>query len=248
MRDHSLIGKFICLWPTEKALHGSITTKWKPKGHIILQLGPKGFFTVISNCLEDRNRVLDGGPYFFNAVGLYLRGWIEHFNSNKEDLSWAPVWLHLYSLPLEYSDEDSLQDIGNGLGEFIKVEEETNLNRYTSYVWIFVYMYLRKALSDVVSLYHDDYEWLQTIDYEHVPFRCRKCHALGHLFQDCPSNKKSTTTPSMEKSDPDGFTKVPNRKKTHKKPSTSVKQPVTSTSLPSTTTTLKSYTSQRFIF
>jgi len=45
---------------------------------------------------------------------------------------------------------------------------------------------------------------------------------------------KSTTTPSMDKSDPDGFTKVPNRKNTHKKPSTSVKKPVTSTSLPST--------------
>lgn len=95
-------------------------------------------------------------------------------------------------------------------------------------------MHLSKALPDAVSLYHDDYEWLQIIDYEHVPFHCRKCHAQGHLFQDCPSNMKSMTTPSMDKSDSDGFTKVPNRKKTHKKPSPSVKKPVTSTSLPST--------------
>lgn len=105
----------------EKALHGWITAKWKPKWHITLQLGPKGFFTAIFNCLEDRNRVLDGGPYFFNALGLYLRGWIKHFNPDKEDLSWALVWLGLYSLPQEYWDEDSLRDIGNGLGEFIKV-------------------------------------------------------------------------------------------------------------------------------
>ena len=108
MRDHALIGKFIGLWPTEKALHGWIAAKWKPKGHITLQLGPKGFFTAIFNCLEDRNRVLDGGTYFFNTVGLYLIGWIERFNPDKEDLSWAPVWLQLYSLPLEYWDEDSL--------------------------------------------------------------------------------------------------------------------------------------------
>jgi len=87
MRDHALIGKFIGLWPMEKALHGCIVAKWKPKGHITLQLGPKGFFIAIFNCLEDQNRVLDGGPYFFNAVGLYLRGWIDCFNSNKEDLS-----------------------------------------------------------------------------------------------------------------------------------------------------------------
>ena len=140
----------------------------------------------------------------------------------------------LFSLSLEYWDEDSLRDIGNGLGEFIKVAEETKLKRYTSYVRICVYMHLSNALPDVVSLYHDDYEWLQIIYYKHVRFCYRKCHALGHLFRDCPSNMKSTTTPSMDKFDPNGFTKVPNRKKTHKKPSTLVKKLVTSTSLPST--------------
>lgn len=72
MKDHALIGKFIGFWPTEKALQGWITSKWKPKGHVTLQLGHKGFFTATFNCLEDRNRVLDGGPYFFNATGLYL--------------------------------------------------------------------------------------------------------------------------------------------------------------------------------
>ena len=66
MGDHTLIGKFIGFWPTEKALQGWIAAKWKPKGHTTLQLGPKGFFTVIFIYLEDRNRVLDEGPYFFN--------------------------------------------------------------------------------------------------------------------------------------------------------------------------------------
>lgn len=71
-----LIGKFVSLWPIEKALRSQINVKWHPKGHITLQLGPKGFFIAIFNCLEDRNKVLDGGPYFFNVVGMFLRnGW-----------------------------------------------------------------------------------------------------------------------------------------------------------------------------
>jgi len=53
VRDNDLIGKFIGLWPTEKVLCGWITVKWNPKGHITLQLGPKGFFTTIFNCVED---------------------------------------------------------------------------------------------------------------------------------------------------------------------------------------------------
>lgn len=85
MKDHALIGKFIGFWPIWKALHGWIVATWKPKGHFTLHLGPKGFFTTDFNCIEDRNRVLDGGPYFFNAVGLYLRDWIARFDPAKED-------------------------------------------------------------------------------------------------------------------------------------------------------------------
>jgi len=75
-----------------------------------------------------------------------------------------------------------LKDIGNGLGEFIKVAEETKLRRYTSYAHICFYMHLNKALLNLVSLFHHDFEWIQTLEYGHVPFRRRKCHAYGHLF------------------------------------------------------------------
>ncbi|TRC70561.1 DUF4283 domain-containing protein, partial [Mannheimia haemolytica] len=43
-----------------------------------------------------------------------------------------------YSLPLEYWNEESLKDIGNSLGDFIKIAEETKLRRYTSYACICV--------------------------------------------------------------------------------------------------------------
>lgn len=83
----------------------------------------EGFFTVIFLCLEDKFRIMDEGPYFFNSAGLYLRNWVARFNSDKEDLTWAPVWIKMYSLPEEYWDEGLLKDIGNGLGEYIKVAE-----------------------------------------------------------------------------------------------------------------------------
>lgn len=95
MQDHALIGKFLGFWPTERALHGWIASKWKPKGQVTLQLGPKGFFTAIFNYLEDKTRIFDGGPYFFNSSGLYLTEWKPRFNPDKEDFSWAPVWIRM---------------------------------------------------------------------------------------------------------------------------------------------------------
>jgi len=237
MTDHALIGKFIGMWPTEKALHGWISTKWKPKGDITLQLGPKGFFTVIFYCLEDKFRIITQGPYFFNSVGLYLREWIARFNPDKEDLTWAPVWIRMYSLPEEYWDEGILKDIGSGLGEFIKIAEETKLRRYTSYARICVFMRLDKALPDSVSLSRDDYEWIQPLDYEHVPFRCCKCHAHGHLFRDCPLNVLAPSSNPFDPSDKsaqDGFTKISTQKRAYKKRAPGKKSHQNPASSPST--------------
>ena len=44
MRDHAFICKFRGFWPSEKDLAKWIQQRWKPKGHIDLKLGAKGFF------------------------------------------------------------------------------------------------------------------------------------------------------------------------------------------------------------
>ena len=61
--------------------------KWNRKAHYDLQLRSKGFFTIIFHHLEDKARVEDRGPYIFNAVGMYLRSWVERFLLEKEDFS-----------------------------------------------------------------------------------------------------------------------------------------------------------------
>jgi hypothetical protein len=102
MTDHALIGKFMVTWPTEKALLVWIKSKWKVKGDISLKLGSKGFFTTVFTYSEDRNRIFDEGPYFFNLTGLHLKYWSECFSPEKEDFTAAPVWIRLYSLPHEF--------------------------------------------------------------------------------------------------------------------------------------------------
>ena len=121
---------------------------WKPKGHYDLQMGAKGFLTIIFFNLEDRNRVLDGGPYFFNLARFFLRVWKEHFNPDKEDLAMAPIWIWLYSLSIEYWREDILVDLGNATGFFVKASEQTKIVIYTSYAWICAYMDLSKELPE----------------------------------------------------------------------------------------------------
>ena len=98
----------------------------------------------------------------------------------------APVWIWLFSLPGEYWDLDTLKDIENTLGEFIKVAEHTKVKRYTSFSRICIYMDLSKELHAAINLNLEDEEWIHPIEYEKLLFRCHHCHDYGHLGRNCP--------------------------------------------------------------
>lgn len=80
MKDQALIYNFIGIWPSEKYLIKWIQLKWKPKGHIDLKLGAKGFFIVIFSSLEDKEMIFENGPFFYYNAGLFMRYWEECYN------------------------------------------------------------------------------------------------------------------------------------------------------------------------
>jgi len=121
---------------------------WKPKGGIDLHLGSKGFFTVVFSNIEDKDRIFEGGPYFFPTVGLYMRPWKMNFVLESETFSSVPMWVRLYSLLLDYWQTKSLTAIGNKLGRYVKAFEATRRGKYTSFARICVEMDLSGALPD----------------------------------------------------------------------------------------------------
>lgn len=102
MRDHALICNFIGFWPSERDLTKWIQQRWRPKGHIDLKLGVKGFFTVIFANLEDKERIFEGGPYFMNNAGLFLRHWEDSYNPDHEKMIATPIWVRLFDLPMKF--------------------------------------------------------------------------------------------------------------------------------------------------
>ena len=78
-------------------------------------------------------------------------------------------------------------------------------------------MDLSGALLEKVILEVFDEEWVQTVEYEHIPFRCRKCHEHGHLFREFPLSQADNKGKTKEMKDPDNFQKVISREKGDKK-------------------------------
>lgn len=189
MSKHALICRFMGVRLNEKALCWWINQKWKPKGNYELQLGARNFFTVIFTHREDRDRTFEGGPYFYNSAGLYITYWKPNFVLEQEDFTKVPVWLRLYSLPVDYWNERILEAIGNKLGVFIKTSDLTSQGKYTVYARICVYMDVSGPLPGYIALIHKGIQLNQSIDYENIPFRCRKCRQHRHLSHGCPLNQ-----------------------------------------------------------
>lgn len=115
MSSYAVICKFTGLWPTEKTLHRWIKNHWKPKGDIDLHLGSKGFLRVVFTNLKDKDRIFEGGPYFYVTAGLYMRPWVMNFILERETFTLVPVQIRIYSLPLDYWLLKSLKAIDDKL-------------------------------------------------------------------------------------------------------------------------------------
>lgn len=198
MAERATICKFMGIWPSEKALCHWIKLHWKPRGDVKLHLGAKGFFTVVFANLEDKDRIFEGGPYFMASAGLYMRPWKPNYAPEKNSFTQVPVWIRLFSLPINYWRLNALKQIGDKLGTFIKASEATLQKRYTSYARICVEMDVSGALHEGLWLEYRDEEYFQDIDYEQIPFRCRKCHEHGHLLRDFPKIKKEQEIESAQ--------------------------------------------------
>lgn len=160
MTEHAIICMFMGLWLTERVLNVWIRSHWKRKGEIDLHLGSQGFFTIVFTSLEDKDRVFEGVPYFYVVAWLYMQPLMMNFFPECETFTSVPVWIRLYSLPLDYWLPESLKTIGNKLGHFLKISKATLKGRYTSFARICVEIDISRALPEEIILEVYVEEWV----------------------------------------------------------------------------------------
>lgn len=125
-----------------------------------------------------------------NNAGMFMKFWEERYNPDNGKMLEAPIWVRLFGLPVEFWNPEILEGIGNTIGAFVKVADTTRRGKFTSYARICVYMNIAEPLPEHIELEYHDSVWQQPLDYEHIPFRCRRCHEYGHLVRQFPLNKE----------------------------------------------------------
>ena len=81
-------------------------------------------------------------------------------------------------------------------------------------------MNISEPLPEMIELEYEGKVWLQLLDYEYIPFRCRRCHEYGHLYKSCPLNEvqqqphQASGKEEQNRQTEDGFITVNSRRRT----------------------------------
>ena len=124
---------------------------WNPEAHMEILLAANNYFMVIFSSMSDRNKAFEGGLYFFNQVGPFIKPWHMGFNLAEEIASQVLVWIRLPRLPLEFWREDILHSISL-LGKHVGSATQTQDRKVISFSRICVEVDLNNPLSDSIEI------------------------------------------------------------------------------------------------
>lgn len=145
----------------------------------------KGWFMIQFDKKEMAEWVLAKNWGFGNRPILFKR-WTPLFDAQREKVDSFPVWVRAPGLPFFLWVESVFRSIGNMLGTYLETDMSFIETHERAMARILVNLNPDEGLAENIKLRYKDLVFDQPLDYEHLPFRCHRCHEYGHLVRDCP--------------------------------------------------------------
>ncbi|KAL3839389.1 hypothetical protein ACJIZ3_023980 [Penstemon smallii] len=122
---------------------------------------------------DDRNKVLNEGPYFIFGRPLLLKIMPKCFEFGDEGVSDVSVWVNLPDLPLDCWNAKVLSKIVSKIGKPIATDKLTHTKERLSYARV-----MRSPMTQGIIR-------KQPIVYEYQPRFCKECKTFGHSTKGC---------------------------------------------------------------
>ena len=164
----SIICRFNGFWPISDVLHQWIYEPWSPDCEIYLC--PKGFFIVRFRTTQEREYIINKGPWFWGNARLFMTPWFPKFDDNTMVVSKMPVWVRLHNFPLHLWHHNLLITIGNVLGKFLKIDEDRITRVIFTFARICIEVDFSEGLPKSINLNFNNTQWTQPLDYENTTF------------------------------------------------------------------------------
>ncbi|XP_019178530.1 PREDICTED: uncharacterized protein LOC109173671 [Ipomoea nil] len=172
-----------------------MASAWKPvSGVHITELQPN-LFQFVFHHITDVRRVMDEGPWSFENCTLLCREVKDGQLPKDMVLDTVDLWVQVYNLPVGYNMVPVLEQTGNFLGKFLKIDERQMKGPPKAFYRIRVCMSVDKPLKRRMKLIRRDKSWgWVNFKYERLHTFCFFCGLLGHSEKFCLKARNSTLT------------------------------------------------------
>ena len=162
-------------------LQSKLLALWKPAGRLdCVNLG-NGFALTRLSLKEDFEKVLKKGPWFIGGHFLSLRPWEPDFRSSSANISSVAVWVRLNELSIEYYNAEALKQIGNAIGNVLRVDSFTASESRGRFARLCIQIDVDKPLVTAILIGKRE----QSVSYEGIQNLCFECGRLGHRREAC---------------------------------------------------------------
>jgi hypothetical protein len=114
-------------------------------------------------------------------VIFFITPWFLEIDPNTFSMTIIPIWACLLNFPLPLWNLLVLEEIGNTLGVFVKIDVERVVAGLCTYARIYVEIDIGKGLLDIMILKHESFIWTQVFGYENATFQCQIFQQIVHL-------------------------------------------------------------------
>ena len=133
---------------------------------------------------EDLRQILNKS-WAIEHSPVLLKPWHPLFDASRERVDKIPIWVRLPALPLHFWGPVHFRRIGDILGTYLDADFSYLETHEKKMARIMVNINIREGLAETINLDWGPTVISQILDYENIPFRCRRCHKYGHPASDC---------------------------------------------------------------
>ncbi|MCH80235.1 hypothetical protein A2U01_0001001 [Trifolium medium] len=182
-----LVGRFLTNKPVRvDSMMENMAGVWTPVKGVAIKEVKQGRFIFQFFHHLDVQKVLRGGPWFFNKHMLILGAMGEGEEPEQVPLNTVPFWIQVHNLPAGYMSKTVGKNVGDYVGELIEYDEKNSSDFWKKYMRIRVMVDVRKPLVQTKRVKKKGVDVITVqLKYERLGIFCYYCGLLGHTEDGC---------------------------------------------------------------
>ncbi|OIT19716.1 hypothetical protein A4A49_59088, partial [Nicotiana attenuata] len=186
----AIIGYVLGENPYFKSMENYVDNVWNFVDTPKILYHDEGYYIFRFDSIDDRDKVMQSGPYFFHNKPFILKNWSLDFVFNPECLNVIPIWVRFPNLPVGFWSTEALRKMASGIGKPMHTDLYTAEMDRISYARVLVEADISHPLPNDILLRTPVGVIHQSIEYEWQPKFCMDCIKVGHTTDECRKKKE----------------------------------------------------------